>query len=110
MHRSDFMAKKKTIRKYELKQRIERLEKANSYLQGQLSSTAQDIFEEILSEVKNQVDRHIARKEFLAMTRDVSLWLWLFLKKNVSDLSFKYRDDWYVYFGTDEEFDTRSWK
>lgn len=56
------MAKKKTIRKYELKQRIERLEKANSYLQGQLSSTAQDIFEEILSEVKNQVDRHIARK------------------------------------------------
>ena len=34
----------------------------------------------ILSQVKNQVDPHIARKEFLGMTRDVSLWLWLFLK------------------------------
>ena len=72
MHRSDFMGKKKTVRKYELKQRIERLEKANSYLEGQLSSTAHDIFKEILSQVKNQVDPHIARKEFLGMTRDVS--------------------------------------
>ena len=65
------MGKKKTVRKYELKQRIERLEKANSYLEGQLSSTAHDIFKEILSQVKNQVDPHIARKEFLGMTRDV---------------------------------------
>jgi len=102
------MAKKKTIRKYELKQRIERLEKANRYLDGQLSSTAHDIFEDLRQRAYG--NPHERRKIFLSMTRDVSLWLWLFLKKNVSDLSFKYRDDWYIYFGTDEEFDARSWK
>ena len=75
-------------------------------LDGELYSTANDIWEEIQNKSYGR-NPHEVRKKFLSMTRDVSLWLWLFLKKQIGELSFKYASDRLIYFGTDEEFEER---
>jgi len=74
-------------------------------LSGKLYSTATDIWEDLKK--KAYGNPHEIRKKFLSMTRDVSLWLWLFLKSQISELSFKYASDRIIYFGTDEEFEER---
>ena len=99
-------AKKKTVRKYELKEKIRMQQLTIDSLSGKLYSTASDIWEDLEKKAYG-TKAHEIRKNFLAMTRDVSLWLWLFLKSQISELSFKYASDRIIYFGTDEEFEER---
>ncbi len=73
-------------------------------LSGKLYSTASDIWED-LEKITYGRNPHEIRKNFLSMTRDVSLWLWLFLKSQISEHRFKYSSDRVIYFGTDEEFE-----
>tara|TARA_B100001113_G_scaffold325464_1_gene297776 strand:+ start:393 stop:758 length:366 start_codon:yes stop_codon:yes gene_type:complete len=98
--------KKKTIRKHELREKIRMQQLTINSLNGELYSTASDIWEDLEKKAYG-TEPHEIRKNFLAMTRDVSLWLWLFLKSQISEFRFKYSSDRIIYFGTDEEFEKR---
>tara|TARA_A200000159_G_C7276853_1_gene319735 strand:+ start:669 stop:980 length:312 start_codon:yes stop_codon:yes gene_type:complete len=95
---------KKTVRKHELRQKIATLERRLLNMDGELYGVAVDVFEELRDSSAGR-DKYERRAKFRAMTIDVSLSLYMFLKKNISPQSFKYSSDWLVYFGTDEEFE-----
>ena len=98
------MSKKKTIRKYDLQEKIKRLQNRLDNIEGQEYSVAKYIFEELrdTSAAKNATER---REIFRNITLGVSLELYMWLKKHIKPQSFKYRSNYTVYFGTDEEFD-----
>ena len=98
--------KKKTIRKHELKEEIRRLQKRVDNLNGALYGVAIDIFEELRDSSAGR-NKHEIRESFRDMTLGVSLELFMFLKKQINPLHFKYRAMWTLYFGTDEEFEER---
>lgn len=97
---------KKTVRKHELKENIRRLQNRVDNLDGALHSVAVDIFEELRDSSAGR-DKHEIREKFREMTLGVSLELFMFLKKQINPLHFKYRTTWTLYFGTDEEFEEK---
>lgn len=98
------MSKKKTIRKYELQEKIKRLQNRLDNIEGQEYSAARAIFEELrdTSAGRNNTER---REIFRNITIGVSLELFMWLKKHIKPQSFKYTGTYTVYFGTDEEFE-----
>ena len=98
------MGKRKTIRKYELKQKIEILQKTVDHISGSEYGAAIDIFEELLN--KSAGANNIERRDiFRSITLDVSLQLYMWLKKHIRPSYFKYSSDYITYFGTDDEFE-----
>ena len=106
VHKVEAMSnkKKKTIRKHELREEIRRLQLRVDSLDGALYGTAIDIFEDLRNSSDGR-DKYETREKFREMTLGVSLKLFMFLKKEIPPMHFKYSYRWYVYFGTDEEFE-----
>ena len=73
-------------------------------MDGKLYSVACDVFEELRDSSAGR-NNHERRAKFRAMTIEVSLELFMFLKRNISTQQLKYASNWIVYFGTDEEFE-----
>lgn len=95
---------KKTVRKHELRETIKRLQNRVDNLDGALYGTAIDIFKDLRNSSAGR-DKYETREKFREMTLGVSLKLFMFLKKEIPPMHFKYAYQWYVYFGTDEEFE-----
>ena len=90
--------------KYELKQKIEMLQKTVDHISGSEYGAAIDIFEELLN--KSAGANNIERRDiFRSITLDVSLQLYMWLKKHIRPSYFKYSSDYITYFGTDDEFE-----
>ena len=99
------MSKKKTIRKYDLQQTINRLQSRLTSIEGREYHAACSILEELRSIAdvgKNNTER---REVFRSLTLDVSFELYMWLKSNFRPSYFKYNSLYTVYFGTDDEFD-----